>query len=74
MTSKKTSAAVFASLWTDAKYLRLQARKDAAIRAARLAEFYRASDPDRAKLDALRRLKEKRPDSELLSGQFVLLP
>jgi len=52
MTSKTASAAVFASLWTDAKYLRLQARKDAAIRAVVRAMNYRVAAADLAKLDA----------------------
>jgi hypothetical protein len=52
MTTKTTAAAVFAALWTQPKYLRLHARKDVALRAVTLAEFYRASDAERAKLDA----------------------
>ena len=59
MPSKTASAAVFAALWNDAKYLRLHERKDAAIRAAHLADFYKtdAAKANRAVKRALRALQ-----------------
>jgi hypothetical protein len=41
---KKTAAkreAAFSKMWSDARYLRLHEKKDAALRADRLADFYK---------------------------------
>lgn len=43
---------VFEKLWQDPKYLRLHARKDAALRAAILAEAYKDPEDRQAKANA----------------------
>ncbi len=77
MTKTTTTAAVWTTLWADAKYLRLQARKDRAIKAYVLATSYRTTGYEGLvkKLDATAkracRALQKYEDAALAAAKAV---